>query len=169
MAAVGAGRYHEFYEPLIVRLHPFRQQILRCYRENYHRIRSYERHFATGNAVYNFQLVGGRAVSERDLTRNIYNSQQNAFRVNASCGFILFNNANNTCRYFHPSWVNNAIYENTPYINGRQDWNEVAIRLSSGEVLMDAASPRDNSSEIVVWVTQLYVWTWRVQNQILMQ
>ena len=166
MAAGGRRRY--MVEPMLVRNHPFREQILRCYFQNYHKIRNNARQFANGNAQFNFELLGDQPVSERDLTRNVYRVQPHAFRVNASCGFILFNNETNTCRYWHPSWVNGGVYENTPYINSRANWDQVARRLSSADFLMEVVAPRENSSETVVWFTQLFVWTWIIHNQILM-
>ena len=168
MAAAPRLRNRYLVEPLIVRNHPFREDILRCYFRNLHKIRSFGRRFNTGNAVFNFELLGDQAVSELDLTRNVYSSQQHAFRVNFSCGFILFNNETHTCRYFHPSWVNQAAYETTPFIHSFEDWRTVSRRVCSTEFLLEQAAPRENSSETCVWVTQLFCWTWALHQQILM-
>ena len=83
------ARNRRVIEPLLVRLHPFRADILRCYHRNLNRIRSVGTLFANGNTTYNFELSANRSVSVRDLTNNIYANQRHAFRINAVCGFIF--------------------------------------------------------------------------------
>ena len=167
MAQAGQRRRY-LVEPLTVYNHTYRTEILRCYYENYHRIRSSSRRFASGNATYNFELLGDQPVSAADLTRNVFATQRHAFRVNASVGFILFNNRTRRARYWWPCWNNAGVYDNTPYIHTREDWNQIADRLSAAEFLLEVTSPRDSTEETVVWTTQIFIWTWSLHNQVLM-
>ena len=167
LMALPPGRHRYLVEPFIVFNHSDRLDILRVYFQNYHRIRSSARLFATGNANFNFELLGDQPVSATDLTRNVFDSQRHAFRINASCGFILYNNRTQQARYFWPCWNNAAAFDNTPFVQSRSDWNELAEQLSSAEFLQDISAPRDNSEETVVWITQLYIWTYPLHNEVL--
>ena len=155
-------------EPLIVREHPFRSDILRCYRDNLSKIVTFGRVFANGNSTYNFELIGNRPVSVRDLTRNIYANQRHAFRINASCGFILWNNRTMTARYWYACWSNGGLFDNTPYVYNRSDWSDVVERLSSDDLMTVGTQPRANTEESVVWITNLRVWVWLNHAQILL-
>ena len=166
--AEGEAPRRYLVEPMIVFNHTHRREILRCYFENYHRIRSASRRFANGNATYNFELRGDQPVSAADLTRNVFGSQRHAFRVNASVGFILFNNRTRRARYWYPCWNNSGVYDNTPYIHTRADWNAIADRLSAADFLLEVTAPRESTEETVVWTTQLFIWTFCLHHQVLL-
>ena len=166
--ALPPGRHRYLVEPFIVFNHSDRLDILRVYFQNYHRIRSSARLFATGNANFNFELLGDQPVSATDLTRNVFDSQRHAFRINASCGFILYNNRTQRARYWWPCWNNSAAFDNTPFVRSRSDWNALADQLSSAEFLQDISAPRDNSEESVAWITQLFIWTYPLRNELLL-
>lgn len=156
-------------EPLIVRQHPFRRVILNCYRENLRQIISLGTAFANGNSTYNFELFDHQPVSLRDLTNNIYHNQRHAFRINAACGIILFHNRKNTARYWYPCWSNAGLFDNTPYVYNRTQWDSVADRLSSTEHITSAGMQvPDTTEESVVWVTNLHVWVWLIHAHVLM-
>ena len=166
--ALPPGRRRYLVEPLTVFNHSDRLEIIRVYYQNYHRIRSSARLYANGNATFNFELLGDQPVSATDLTRNVFASQRHAFRINASCGFILYNNRTQRARYWWPCWNNAGVYENTPFVRSRSDWNAITDRLSSADFLLETSAPRDNSEESVVWITQLYIWTYSLHNEVML-
>ena len=157
----------QFTEPLIVQLHPFRADILRCYMQNLDKIRNAARLFRNGNSTYNFELLNQRPVSATDLNRNIYANQRHAFRFNAAFGYILFNHRKLTCRWYYPCFSNGGIWEATPYIYNRQDWNTIVDHLSSDDLMDKIGETRESTEETVVWVTNVRCWVFANHAQVL--
>ena len=155
-------------EPLLVREHPFRSSILSWYRNNLSKIISIGTMFGNGNCTYNFELINNRPVSVRDLTNNIFTNQRHAFRINAACGFILWNHRKNTARYWYASWSNGGLFDNTPYVYNRAEWDSIAEQLSSMDLMSSGTEAPENTEESIVWVTNLHVWIWLNHAQVLM-
>ena len=148
--------------PLVVANHPDRSEIIRCYRENYYRIRDSHRRFPDrGSATHNFELSGNRPVSTSVLTRTVYDNAAHGFVINASLGFILYNNQTRKARYWWPCWNNFGVFNRSVVVRTRSAWDAVAERLSDTQLLWDMSAPRDSSEETAVWITQLYVWIFR--------
>ena len=101
-------------------------------RDNWVSIKHYS-HNCRVQSVYNIRYTGdsGDIAPELDA---VFQAQPRAFKVNASAGVLLRNNATGELRYWHAS-ANNARIFSEPYlVQSRQDFDEFVQALSAENV-----------------------------------
>lgn len=129
--------------PDIVNQSPLREQIIRCYEENWGRyIRTHETSFAF-HQRFNFELSDQLPLDDV-LTREIYQRQQFVFRVNASIGSILINTQNNQTKYYWSCWNNHSLFDIAPMISDNASWQEFLRRLAATDYFEEASRGRSD-------------------------
>ena len=162
-----ANHHIDEIAPILVLNHPFRDEIVRCYRQNLRRIRSRARQYNNGNSIFNFQLFGERLLPREELDRNVLDHQNHAFRLNASFGYILFNTRTHVCRYHYACWQNASVFEDTPFVNSRADWNRITEKLCSTDIMTAVMFERESTEWTIVWVNNLQIWLWANHAQVI--
>ena len=93
--------------PLEVEQSPFQEDIIKCYTKNWNEIYT-RRRLTDLEERYNFK-VDDSYIPDEVLTRDIFNQQQVAFKINASFGGILVHPEDGRVRYFYAQWGNHSL------------------------------------------------------------
>ena len=124
------------------------------------------RHYSHGcrvQSTYNIRLAQSDDPDDSDQHMApqldaIFEAQPRAFKVNASAGVVLRNNATGDLRYWHAS-VNNARIFSEPYlVQSRQDFDEFVEALSAEDLTENALADADSSEWAVHEVTNVSIY-----------
>lgn len=81
------------------------------------------------SSSYNFPITNGFTISQlMRQAEEVYDRQQNAFRLNLEFGLILRNTETDEYRYFHP-YSNESLFQRPIYVSRRQNLNRLRLRL----------------------------------------
>lgn len=106
-------------------------------------------------SVYNFPLDNDVNVNQlTDFATEIYNREQQAFRLNLVFGVILQHRDTDQYRYFVP-YNNNGIFERPIYISRRSDLNHLRNRLRRMDITTELLRIRPDTKWIPVLVTNV--------------
>ena len=124
--------------------------MIRLYRENYGAISDYTRRHPN-LIIRNYTVPGnGLEVWVRDHDfMPLFTERQDAFSINASIGFILYNRAENRYRYFHSSINNARLFAMPLRVNNIEQFQEFLARFKDADFIETAAMSRENSSWVV--------------------
>ena len=86
--------------------------------------------------------------------QRLFNEQEHVFRINASFGFILYNNVDAEYRYYYAS-QNNRIFENPTTIRNQDDFEAFMRQFEDMDILEWARQQRPNSKWVVHRITNI--------------
>ena len=122
------------------------EEVIRLYRENYGAISDYTRRHPN-LIIRNYTVPGnGLEVWVRDHDfMPLFTERQDAFSINASIGFILYNRAENRYRYFHSSINNARLFAMPLRVNNMGQFEEFLALFNDADFVEIAAISRKNS------------------------
>ncbi|XP_071492843.1 uncharacterized protein [Diadema antillarum] len=127
--------------------------VARMYKEHWYNIKDRQSQGRV-HRWYNFHLQSLDNTILKEKARKVFELQSTAFKINASYGFVLFNNETEECRYYYAS-RNTKIF-NEPYvITNHASFEGFINTFIHEDVLEYARSLRPNSKWVVQHITNV--------------
>ena len=149
-------------------LHDLRQtvdlDVVELYRTRWSSIRSHHREPSNigRTSWYNFRMpLTDRSTALQAFIRSVHCRQAMAYKINASCGFILRNKSSNRLRYFHPSVNNFGVLPKPWTIQSMEQLEELMnghLNVESFEVMSLLGHPTSEWVAVALTKVVLYLY-----------
>lgn len=116
--------------------------------------------------VYNLRVIDNNihATLNGINMKNIFYDQRFKFKVQASLGYILYDNTNKKMRYWHASSGNDKLLDEPILIEGENDYNNFVSKLGNKDFLQHATKSRPNTTFSLHLLTNVTIYVYPIQN-----
>ena len=131
------------YIPQHLFAHPNLDDIVELYNANIDAIATHHRERGV-IMTYNFEL-NDELVTPQQMFEGVYQRQTMCFKIDASVGSIIQDNATGELRYFHSSMTNSPIFDRPILITGPRDFTRFIDKVNNAEYTDTALQQRPST------------------------
>ena len=98
--------------------------------------------------VYNIKVINNSIADtlQRENVMNMFNEQQYKFKINASLGYILYNNVENQLKYWHASPGVDTVFKKPELISDKIEFESFMESFTNQDIIELVTSNRENTS-----------------------
>ena len=112
------------------------------------------------STIYNMKVINNNISDATKTMDTIYKEQTTKFKIQASIGFVLYNNVSKALRYWHASCGQDKLFNTPILIENASDYEEFLENLRNKDFIGNATKARPNTAYSMHMVSNLTLYVY---------
>lgn len=116
--------------------------------------------------IYNLRVHSNNVIStvKSSNMKNIFYEQATKFKIQASLGFVLYDNTNDLMRYWHASGNQDRLFESPIMIENERDFEKFIEKLNNKDFIENATKVRPNTKYSLHLITNVAIYVYPIKD-----